>query len=289
MKISDKFANKKLVASIEIFPPKTDQGLLKIFELLKQFVKYNPAFVSVTYGAGGSTRNRTIDVVKYIRNEFNYEVMPHFTCVGHNKAEIDEIIRIYEVLQIKNILALRGDPPIGSDKFIAQKNGFQYASELIAYLKKNFNFDIGGAGFPEGHVQSENLENDRKFLKHKIDSGANFIITQFFFCNKSFLSWRDGMRDLGATVPLIPGIWLPSNAETTIKFSKMNNVKIPVAISDIYEKYPEGQDRTKACQDFTRNQVAELTKEGVPGLHVYSFNQELPVETLSDYFNYNKV
>jgi len=289
MKISDKFASKKLVASIEIFPPKTEQGLLKIFELLKQFVKYNPAYVSVTYGAGGSTRDRTIDVVKYIRNEFNYDVMPHFTCVGHNKAEIDEIIRIYEFLQIKNILALRGDPPIGSEKFVAQKDGFQYASELIAYLKNKFNFDIGGAGFPEGHVQSENLESDRKFLKHKIDTGANFIITQFFFCNKSFLSWRDGMRDLGATVPLIPGIWLPSNAETTIKFSKTNNVKIPVAISDIYEKYPEGIDRTRACQDFTRNQVAELIKEGVPGLHVYSFNQELPVETLSDYFNYNKV
>lgn len=285
MRISEKFASKKLVTSIEIFPPKTEVGLAKIFDLLGQFVKYNPAYVSVTYGAGGSTRERTIDVVKYIKNEFNYDVMPHFTCVGHTQSEIDEIIKIYESLQIKNILALRGDPPIGTEQFVAKKGGFQYASELIAYLKKNHDFDIGGAGFPEGHVQSANLESDRKYLKLKIDAGANFVITQFFFCNKSFLTWRDGMRDLGSTVPLIPGIWLPSNADITHKFSKMNQVEIPAAILEIYQKYPEGEDRVKACQEFTRNQVAELVKEGIPGFHVYSFNQELPVETLKDYFN----
>lgn len=284
MRISQKFAKKKLVTSIEIFPPKTEPGLLKIYELLTRFEKYDPAFVSVTYGAGGSTRDRTIEVVKHIKSQFSYGVMPHFTCVGHTRVEIDEIIQIYKSLNIDNILALRGDPPQGTEQFVPTAGGFQYASELVNYLRNNHQFDIGCAGFPEGHTQSKNLEDDRKFLKLKIDQGANFIITQFFFCNDKFFTWRDGLKDLGVKIPLVPGIWLPSNEEITLKFSKMNRVSIPDEIYQIYQKYQEPEARLKACQEFTRKQVAELVKEGVPGLHIYSFNQDLPVETLADYF-----
>lgn len=284
MKISEKFKSKKLVTSIEIFPPKTEAGLLKVLDLLGKFEKYHPAFVSVTYGAGGSTRERTIDLVRTIKIKYSYDVMPHFTCVGHSKTEIAEIIKIYEDLNIKNILALRGDPPIGVENFVIPKDGFAYASELIHHLQKNHQFDIGCAGFPECHVQSTNRESDLFYLKKKIDDGADFVITQFFFCNEKYFAWRDSLKSMGVIVPLIPGIWLPSNEEITLKFSKMNHVTVPQTILDIYAKYPEGEDRTKACQDFTRKQVAELVEGGVPGLHVYSFNQELPVETLNEYF-----
>lgn len=287
MRISQKFAKNKLVVSIEIFPPKTEAGLVKIYELLGRFENYHPAFVSVTYGAGGSTRDRTIDVVKHIKSQFSYGVMPHFTCVGQTKSEIDEIIQIYEKLEIQNILALRGDPPIGSSQFEPTKGGFQYASELVKYLRKGNRFDIGCAGFPEGHIQSKSLEMDRTFLKQKIDAGADFIITQFFFCNEKFFAWRDSLKELGVSIPLVPGIWLPSNEEITFKFSKMNRVTVPNEVSDIYEKYQDPNDRLKACQEFTQKQVAELVKEGVPGLHIYSFNQELPVETLAEYFKFD--
>lgn len=284
MSIVQKFAKNQLLASIEIFPPKTEAGLTKLFELLERFEKFNPAYVSVTYGAGGSTRDRTLEVVKHIKNQFSYGVMPHFTCVGHTKSEIDEIIKVYENLNIKNILALRGDPPQGTSQFIPTQGGFQYASELISYLRKNHHFDIGCAGFPEGHIQSKSLESDRKFLKQKIETGADFVITQFFFCNDKFFAWRDGLKSLGVKIPLIPGIWLPSNEEITFKFSKMNGVTIPNEIVQIYQQYQDPEARTQACQDFSRRQVEELVKNGVPGIHVYSFNQELPVETLKDYF-----
>lgn len=282
MKISDLFKTKKFVTSIEIFPPKTEQGLVKLLELLKSLEKYHPDYVSVTYGAGGSTRERTLDIVNTIKTKYSYEVMPHFTCVGHSRKEIEDIVQTYHKLGISNILALRGDPPIGVENFVIPQDGFAYASELIEYLKQTQLFDIGCAGFPECHVQSTNVDSDLFYLKRKIEKGSNFVITQFFFCNEKFYKWRDSLRALGSQVPLIPGIWLPSNEDITLKFSKFNQVLVPSELYQIYAKYPEGEDRIKACQDFTKKQVNDLLKNGIDGLHIYSFNQELPVQTISE-------
>ncbi len=284
MSILEKYHSGKLVVSIEIFPPKTEKGLESLESLLEDFQKFSPDFVSVTYGAGGTTRDTTLAVVKSIKEIRPYDVMPHFTCVSHTKEEIDQIVRLYEKAGVDNILALRGDPPKGSQTFVPTAGGFAYAIDLIRHLKSNHKFDIGCAGFPEGHIESPDMQSDCLHLKNKIEAGASFVLTQFFFCNDKFYEWREKLNQLGVDAPLVPGIWFPMNQETTYKFSKMNRVTIPHEVAQIYEKYTSEEDITKASMEFTRKQVEDLIANGVPGLHVYSFNKIQTIEVFSDYF-----
>lgn len=284
MTISDKYKQNKLICSIEIFPPKTEKGLANLTGLLKEFDEFSPDFVSVTYGAGGSTRETTLRVVEEIVANHNYDVMPHFTCVGHSKEEIKSIIKKYNELGVSDILALRGDPPLNGTVSL-ENDAFQYASELIEFLNSENSFDIGCAGFPEGHIESVDLNADLEFMVQKINKGVHFVLTQFFFDNHKFLDWRDRLREQSIDIPLIPGIWMPSNEATTLKFSKMNNISVPKEVLNIYSKYSTDESRLKASIEFTLKQVEELVSNKIEGMHIYSFNQIDSVKALSKYFN----
>ncbi|PCJ59251.1 MAG: 5,10-methylenetetrahydrofolate reductase [Planctomycetota bacterium] len=284
MTISEKYKQDKLICSIEIFPPKTEKGMKKLTQLLGEFDDYSPDFVSVTYGAGGSTRDTTLQVVEEIVNNHTYDVMPHFTCVCHSKDEIRSIIKKYKDMGVFNILALRGDPPLNSDINL-ENDAFKYASELISFLKSENSFDIGCAGFPEGHTESVDLKTDQKYMVKKINKGVHFAITQFFFENHRFFDWRENLRNQSVDIPLIPGIWMPANETTTLKFSKMNNISVPDEVLNIYSKYESEESRLKASIEFTQKQVEELVANQIEGLHIYSFNQIESVKALAKFFN----
>ena len=189
-KISDIFNEKEKTFSLEIFPPKTEKGLDNLIEIIAQLCELKPDFISCTYGAGGGSREKTLDLVEHIQNTHKVPSMAHLTCVLHSKDDIKTIVKNIASRQIKNILALRGDPPMDDPDWQPTEENFKYSCELVSFIKENFNnyFSIGVAGFPEGHLLCKDLNRDSEFLKIKIDNGADFVITQFFFNNEYFIS-----------------------------------------------------------------------------------------------------
>lgn len=187
MKISENL--KSTAFSFEFFPPKDEAGFQSLFETIEKLKSAHPAFVSVTYGAGGSTRSKTVDLVGKIKNEIGIESMAHLTCVGHQKEEIVSVLESLQECGIENILALRGDPPKGEEQFVKTEGGFGYASELVAFIKSKFSFCVGAACYPEGHIECSDLQKDMDHLKQKVDSGVDFLITQLFFDNRHYFDF----------------------------------------------------------------------------------------------------
>lgn len=278
--IINNFPTSEPVLSIEIFPPKTDKGIAALKEKLKAYKEYSPEYISVTYGAGGSSRVNTLELASYIQNELEVTTMAHLTCVGHSRNELRQIMADFEGAGILNIMALRGDPPKGEEKFVPSKDGFRYASNLIQMISEEGKACIGCAGYPEGHVECTSLERDVEHLKIKLDAGAEFIVTQFFLDNVYFLRYRDLLRKKGIENPLIPGILPISNYSQISKFSLMCGCTIPAKVmrglhgrSDL--------DQEKFGLDHARNQVVELIEEGVDGIHLYALNKRRTVEMLA--------
>ncbi|HEY1088936.1 MAG TPA: methylenetetrahydrofolate reductase, partial [Archangium sp.] len=206
MKIRTRLNPSKPCFSFEFFPPKTEEGEKQLWETLEDLRSLEPGFVSVTYGAGGSTRDRTIDLVTHIKARTGIEAMAHLTCVGHTKEEIGEVLERLAAARIENVLALRGDPPKGQATFKATEGGFKYANELVAFIReKDLGFSVGVAGNPEGHLESSK-EQDLKNLKVKVDEGGDFIICQLFFDNAFYFDFVERARRLGINVPIVPGI-----------------------------------------------------------------------------------
>ncbi|WP_457622928.1 methylenetetrahydrofolate reductase [NAD(P)H] [Persephonella sp.] len=265
--------------SFEFFPPKTPEGEDQLFKTIKDLEKLNPTFVSVTYGAGGSTRERTIRVVKRIHENCNLTVMAHLTCIGHSKEEINRILTGYKNIGIENILALRGDIPEnmeGQSPFV--DNGFRYASELVSHIRKEFNdyFSIGVAAYPEGHPESPSLEKDIYYFKKKVDAGAEFAITQMFFNNDFFYRYMDLLQKEGINIPIIPGIMPITNFRQIEKFAKMCGASIPKDLITKLEKAEKNpEDVYKIGIEFAVSQCEDLLKNGVKGLHFYTLNKSL--------------
>ncbi|MDB5355082.1 MAG: methylenetetrahydrofolate reductase [Phycisphaerales bacterium] len=274
MRIDEIIGLGKPAVSFEFFPPKSEAGFQQLYQAIDELHPIHPTYVSVTYGAGGSTRQKTVELVGRIQNELKIRSMAHLTCVGHTAAEIGGILDELWNSGIRNVLALRGDPPVGQSQFVATEGGFAYADQLVSFVRQRHPFCIGVAGYPEGHPQCLNKTRDLEHLKRKVDNGGNFIITQLFFDNAEFYHFRDAARAMGIKVPIVAGIMPILNVAQIKRFISMCGAKIPQPLlihlesleSDPEAVYAAGVEHaTRQCQDLLAN--------GVDGLHFYTLNK----------------
>ena len=274
MRIDEILDDRRPCFSFEFFPPKTDEGMENLWRAASELKEDDPAFVSVTYGAGGSTRDRTITIVKRIKRELGLEAMAHFTCVG---ATVDELRATLDEMRdagIENVLALRGDPPAGQEEWRATEGGLTYSTELIRLIAENYDFTIGAACFPEVHIHSPDMDQDIRVMKEKVDNGARFLITQLFFDNELYFDFVEKARAAGVDVPIIPGI-MPIQAYGQIKrITKMCGATLP---ADLERQLSERQDDEAAVRDlgvaYATLQCADLLGRGAPGIHFYVLNR----------------
>ena len=275
MKIIDILTkNARPIFSFEFFPPKTEEGRTELFEALKKVKTLNPGYISVTYGAGGGTRDKTIEIVEQAKNILGLESMAHLTCVGHSKEEIKKILDELQTSGIENVVALRGDPPKGETSFKPNPHGFKYANELTEFIRDSYSFCIAVAGYPEGHIESPNKETDWDYLSQKVKAGADFIITQLFFDNQYFFTFEKRMRKKGVTVPIIPGIMPITNYHQILRFTQMCGAKIPEKIiRDLQPIQNEIVEVQRYGIEYATSQCKELIGHGVPGIHFYTLNK----------------
>jgi len=295
MKLKEIYSSNSPVISFEIFPPKADaqnynDKINALFGELKILSKYNPAFISVTYGAGGSTRDKTLELVIKIKNELKLQPTPHFTCVGASKTEILEYIKEVENAGIENILALRGDPPKGQDYFVKPKDGFGYANELVEFIKANTNLGIAVAGYPEVHPEAESAKDDLINLKRKVDAGADIVITQVFFDNSYYFEFVEKAQKAGINVPIVPGILPITNIAQIERMVAMSGTKIPENLTNSLKKFENYPDAVKKLGiEFAIIQSKELLKNDVPGIHFYPLNKSFATDSVLKELNINSV
>jgi methylenetetrahydrofolate reductase (NADPH) len=267
----DKLKSDTPTLSYEFFPPKDPSGWGTLYTTLGNIVRQYPDFVSVTYGAGGSTRQKTVELVGRIKSELGIEAMAHLTCVGHSQDELGSILSSLETGGVTHVLALRGDAPKGSAGFTPHRDGFEHATDLIHYTRENFNFRIGCAFYPEKHLESESINQDVQFLKLKQDNGADFAISQLFFDNNNFYSFRDKAKKAGVTLPFIAGIMPVTSLSQLPRFKEMSGAIIPDKLLDFL-----GSDPEKIVQrgiEYAIEQGRGLLENGVAGLHFYTLNK----------------
>lgn len=276
------FIKKDPVISYEVFPPKNDIDGIKAKKLLKELdilKKYNPALVSVTYGAGGSNQNQSLDIIKSIKHELGLNPMPHFTCVSTCRENIKEYMETIEQIGVYNILALRGDIPEGE-----YCKDFRHASELVEYINSDHNLSVAVAGYPEGHIESESLEKDIEWLEYKVSKGADVVYTQLFFDNTKYFSFVELSCKQGVNVPIVPGILPVTSYNQLSKMASLCKVTIPSVFLDKLESHKDDADYTKKLGiDFAVSQCRQLVDAGVAGLHFYTLNRSDAVsEILED-------
>jgi len=284
MHIADIFARDKTTVSFEFFPPRTDDGWEALFDRISDFEALGPSFVSVTYGAGGSTRLRTHDVVMRLHRETSLDPIPHLTCVCHCRAEIDAILQRYAAAGVSNVLALRGDRPADRPDYRFEEGEFPYAVELVRAIRE-FNqrgshpdprgFGIGVAGFPEGHPATPNRIREMDHLKAKVDAGADYVVTQLFFDNRAFYDWRDRCRLAGITVPLIAGIMPITSIASMKRMADLSGgTNFPAALlRSIYRAQDDAEAVERVGVHWATEQCRDLLERGVDGIHFYTLNQ----------------
>ena len=275
MRIADLFDGDEPVVSFEFFPPKTEEGVEALYDTVKALGPCRPSFVSVTYGAGGSTRDRTLELVARIQRELGITTMAHLTCVGSTQAEIRDTLQRLHDSGIRNVLALRGDPPKGETEFQATEGGFRYASELVAFIRQTeLDFCIGAACYPEGHVEAQGLEEDLAHLVTKVDAGADFLVSQLFFDNADYQAFVRRARSSGVQVPIVPGLMPVTNAAQVQRFTEMCGSRIPQELYrrlQIVSADPSAVVATGV--QWAVDQGRELLELGAPGLHFYTLNR----------------
>jgi methylenetetrahydrofolate reductase (NADPH) len=274
MRINEILAAGGPVFSFEFFPPKTEAGERNLYAALAELRTLEPSFVSVTYGAGGSTREKTIEIVKRIREEYGLEAMAHFTCVGATVPELRETLDEMERVGIDNVLALRGDPPAGQETWRKTDGGLEYSRELVELITSGYPFAIGAACFPETHIHAESPEADLEHLAEKVRAGVDFLITQLFFDNAVYFDFLARARAIGIQAPIIPGIMPITHAGQIERMAKMCGSSIPEGLRR--ELHARG-DHPEAVLDFgvayATLQCAELLAAGAPGIHFYTLNR----------------
>jgi methylenetetrahydrofolate reductase (NADPH) len=276
MRIADRLRNGGPPCfSFEFFPPKTDEGVDGLFATLRDLAELKPGFVSVTYGAGGSTQRRTIELVTQIKRETGIEAMAHLTCVAHGRTELKGVLDRLQAAGVDNVLALRGDPPKDNPKYMAPADGFNHASELAAFIKEQgFPFCLGGACYPEGHLESDSRDLDLQHTRIKVEAGAEFLITQLFFDNAFYFHFLDRARAAGITCPIIPGIMPITNAAQIDRITAMCGATIPKKLQMALEKRANDPDAVlQLGVAHATVQCVELLKAGVPGIHFYTLNR----------------
>ncbi|MCB9886504.1 MAG: methylenetetrahydrofolate reductase [NAD(P)H] [Planctomycetes bacterium] len=275
VEIAQLFGKGAPVVSFEFFPPKTEEGVETLYRTVEELRPCRPSFVSVTYGAGGSTRDRTLELVARIQRDLGIVTMAHLTCVGSTKEEIAEVLRRLHDSGIRNILALRGDPPKGESVFQAVAGGFRYATELVDFIKASgLPFCVGAACYPEGHVETRNLEQDLGHLVTKVNAGADFLVSQLFFDNQDYSAFVRRARSAGVEIPIVPGLMPVTNVSQVERFTGMCGARIPQELHRrlrIVQADPAAVVATGVqwCVDQGR----ALLAAGAPGLHFYTLNR----------------
>ncbi len=261
--------------SFEFFPPKTDKGEENLWRCIQELTPLHPSFVSVTYGAGGTTQDRTLRIVERIKKETALEPMAHLTCVGSTQDDLANLLNQYKASDIRNILALRGDAPEGQDAFQAVEGGFAHATDLVKFVRQQQGFSIAVATYPEGHPESpDGVADDLKYLKMKQDAGAIAAITQYFFDNEHYYRFREQAEKMGITIPVLPGIMPIANYAQIVRFSKMCGATIP---DWLHEKMSPIQDDLDAVKqmgiEIATRQCQDLIANDAAGVHIYTLNK----------------
>ena len=270
MKISDVLKEDKVTISFEVFPPKKASTFDDVKNAANAIAEMGPSFMSVTYGAGGTTAGYTAELAAGIRRETGVTVMPHLTCVGTSKERVDELLKFYEDNGIENIMALRGDLPKDGNR----ETDFEHAGDLISYIQDNSSLCIGGACYPEGHTESSNKKEDLHYLKHKQDLGCDFFTTQMFFDNDIFYNFLYRARSQGITVPIIPGIMPITNARQLSRSVTLSGTSVPQRFSAIVDTFGTDPEAMKqAGIVYASQQIIDLIANDVKHIHVYSMNK----------------
>jgi len=278
VKLADLYARSGLTLSVEFFPPKTGKGEENLFNEIEIIKKVKPSFCSVTYGAGGSTREKTVDIVDTIHSGCGFNVMCHLTVVGQSKDDARAVLRKLKEHGIENILALGGDPPQGMTDWQPHPDGFHYAIELVREAVAMGSFSVAVAGFPEVHPRALSREADLRFLTEKVNAGADAIITQLFFDNQYFYRFSDDLRKLGVTAPIIPGVLPLLSAPQVRRFTTLCGSRIPATLETELRKVENDDEAAVELGiDYATRQCEELIKFGVPGLHFYTLNKSYSV------------
>lgn len=261
--------------SFEFFPPKTPDGEKSLYAAVDDLKSLKPGFVSVTYGAGGSTQEKTLEIVSRIKRESGIEAMAHFTCVGHTKDEIRVVLKRLADAGVENVIALRGDPPKGQDAFVKTAGGFGNANELVKFIRdEKLPFCVAAACYPEGHPESLNKKVDLDNLKRKVEAGVDLLVTQMFFDNAFYFDFVERARAAGIKIPIVPGIMPITNAEQIQRFTRMCGATIPMQLQLRLEQLREDPDAaTQLGVAHATVQCAELLARGVPGIHFYTLNK----------------
>lgn len=281
MRISTLLSTGRPSISFEFFPPQNEAGLEQLRQTLAALRELRPTYVSVTYGAAGGARRETVALVTRLRHVYSLEAMAHLTCVGASRAELLEVMQRLADGGVQNLLALRGDPPAGTGPFTPHPEGLAHASELVALARQHFDFCIGGACYPEGHVESPSLPADLEHLKKKVDAGCEFLITQLFFDNRRYFDFVDRARAAGVGVPIIPGIMPITNVAQIKRFTEMCGATIPPLL---YAELHRLRDDPHAVLSMgvahATAQCVELLQRGAPGIHFYTLNQSPATRTI---------
>lgn len=276
MKIRERLDRERPLFSFEFFPPRDERGVDALFETVANLKPLGPAFVSVTYGAGGGTREKTVAITRRIKREAGIEAMAHLTCVGHSRDEIGRLLEEYEDADIENIMALRGDPPRGDREFLPHPQGFAHADQLVGYIRQRKDFCIGGAGYPEVHPEAPSPEEDLQNLKRKVDAGCDFVVTQLFFDERDYFDFVSRARSEHIETPIIPGVMPITNTAQIKRFTQMCGARIPDALLarlDAVAGDPEAV--VEIGIEHATRQCHALLQGGAPGVHFYTLNRSL--------------
>lgn len=274
MKILEKLLRETPAFSFEFFPPKDEAGVEQLFQTVQELRPYVPTYVSVTWGAGGSSRRLTVELVRRIKQETGIEAMAHLTCVGATQSDIAEVLLQLESAGIENVLPLRGDPPRGETKFVKTPGGFGNAAELVTYIRSHHDFCLGGACYPEKHLESPDAETDLRYLKAKVDAGVDFLVTQLFFDNRDYFSFVDRAKKMGIDRKVVAGIWPITNLSQIKRITGMCGATIPEGLLARLEAKKEDSEAVRAIGiAHATAQCRELVDRGVPGIHFYTLNR----------------
>jgi methylenetetrahydrofolate reductase (NADPH) len=274
MRIVDKLGGAAPAISFEFFPPKGQEGVDRLFATVAELAPFAPAYVSVTYGAGGSTRQLTVELVGRIQREVGIEAMAHLTCVGATRGELGSVLDQLQRGGVGNVIALRGDPPKGAMSFVTPEGGFGHASELAAFIKQRGGFCIAGACYPEKHPEAASLEDDLQNLKRKVEAGAEFLITQLFFDNTDYFEFVKRARAVGIDVPIIAGIMPITNVSQIKRFTAMCGACMPEGLLQQLEPVANDADAVvEIGVQHAVQQCKELLAAGAPGIHFYTLNR----------------
>jgi len=288
-----RLCSSKPIFSIEFFPPKSEKAAAQLLKTAAGLQRYQPDFASITYGAGGSTRERTLQYARQLHEQYDYTVMPHLTCVGHSREELKTIINDFKEAGLAQIMALRGDPPKGEKNFKPHPDGLHYASELVELIQEVYpECLIGVAGYPEKHPEADSPEIDLGNLRHKVDQGAHFVTTQLFFDNEKYFNFVDRSRAAGIDQPILPGLMCATSRDQAIRFCEMCGTSVPPELdARLLAAGDDSEAVESAGVEWVFQQACELLDRGVPGIHLYILNRTGPTTRLMDrlqsagYFN----